>query len=59
MFIDRDYYDTLAHRRERGRDKIDDFTNQILKIEDAIITKHKQYADFVVNKDYTVDLVDR
>ena len=59
VFIDRDYYDTLAHRRERGRDKIDDFTNQILKIEDAIITKHKQYADFVVNKDYTVDLVDR
>jgi uridine kinase len=59
VFIDRDYYDTLEHRLERGRDKIDDFSNQILKIEDAIITKHKQYADFVVNKDYTVAFVEK
>lgn len=59
VFIDRDYYDTLQHRLERGRDKIDEFTDQILKIEDRIITKHKQYADFVVNKDYTVEFVDK
>jgi uridine kinase len=57
VFIDRDYYDTLQHRRERGRDKIDEFTDRILKIEDRIITKHKQYADFVVRKDYTVEAV--
>jgi uridine kinase len=57
VFIDRDYYDTLEHRKERGRDKIDEFTDQILKIEDRIITKHKQSADFIVNKDYTVEFV--
>jgi len=57
VFIDRDYYDTLEHRKERGRDKIDEFSDQILKIEDRIITKHKQYADFVVRKDYTVEVV--
>lgn len=57
VFIDRDYYDTKAHRLARGRDKIDDFTDEILKIEDRIITKHKQYADFVVRKDYTVEVV--
>jgi uridine kinase len=57
VFIDRDYYDTREHRLARGRDKIDDFTDQILKIEDGIITKHKQYADFIVAKDYTVEVV--
>jgi uridine kinase len=57
VFIDRDYYDTRQHRLERGRDKIDEFTDQILKIEDGIITKHQQYADFVVRKDYTVEVV--
>jgi len=59
VFIDRDYYDTRQHRLERGRDKIDEFTDKILKIEDRIITKHKQYADFIVNKDYTVEFVGR
>jgi uridine kinase len=57
VFIDRDYYDTLEHRKARGRDKIDEFSDQILKIEDRIITKHKQFADFVVRKDYSVEVV--
>jgi uridine kinase len=57
VFIDRDYYDTRQHRIERGRDEIDEFSDQILKIEDQIITKHKQYADYVVRKDYTVEVV--
>jgi uridine kinase len=59
VFIDRDYYDTRQYRLERGRDKIDEFTDQILKIEDRIITKHKQYADFIVRKDYTVEVVNK
>jgi uridine kinase len=57
VFIDRDYYDTKEHRLARGRDKIDEFTDEILKIEDRIITKHKEYADFVVRKDYSVEVV--
>lgn len=59
VFIDRDYFDTREHRIARGRDKIDEFTDKILKIEDGIITKHKQYADFIVRKDYTVEVVNR
>ncbi len=57
VFINRDYFDTKEHRIARGRDKIDEFTDKILKIEDGIITKHKQYADFIVRKDYTVEIV--
>ena len=57
VFIDRDYYDTRQHRIDRGRDEIDEFSDKILKIEDQIITKHKQYADYVVRKDYTVEVV--
>jgi len=57
VFIDRDYYDTREHRLARGRDKIDEFTDSILKIEDGIITKHKEYADFIVRKDYSVEAV--
>lgn len=59
VFIDRDYYDTLEHRLARGRDKIDEFTDRVLKIEDGIISKHKQYADFIVRKDYTVEVVEK
>ncbi|MCK5618724.1 MAG: hypothetical protein KAJ17_04960 [Candidatus Krumholzibacteria bacterium] len=57
VFIDRDYYDTKKHRLARGRDKIDEFSDEILKIEDKIITKHKQYADFIVRKNYSVEVV--
>jgi uridine kinase len=59
VFIDRDYYDTREHRLARGRDKIDEFSDKILKIEDLIISKHKQLADFVVRKDYTVEVIAR
>ena len=57
VFIDRDYYDTKKHRLARGRDKIDKFSDEILKIEDKIITKHKQYADFIVRNNYSVEVV--
>jgi uridine kinase len=57
IFIDRDYYDTKEHRLERGRDKIDEFSEKVLKIEDKIISKHKEFATIIVNKDYTVDVV--
>jgi len=56
VFIDRDYHDTKKDREERGREKIDDFSEQIMKIEDAIISKHKALADVIVNKDFTVSV---
>lgn len=57
VFIDMDYHDTEQHRRERGRDVLDEFTNMILKIEDRIISKHKSLATFIVRKDYSVEVV--
>jgi uridine kinase len=58
VFIDRDYYDTKEHRLARKRDVIDQFSDQILKIEDRIITRHKQYADIIVSKDFSVQVVE-
>ncbi len=59
VFIDRDYHDTLADRKERGRDPIDEFSEQVLKIEDGIISRHRDLADFIVRRDFTVERVDR
>lgn len=58
VFIDRDYHDTRRHREERGRDVVDSFSDQVLKIEDGIISKHKSLASFVVRKDFTVEIVE-
>ncbi|MFH1415107.1 MAG: hypothetical protein ABIH89_03365 [Elusimicrobiota bacterium] len=55
IFIDRVYQDTLEHRRERGRDELDEYTEKILEIEHGIISTHKENADIVVKKDYSVD----
>ncbi len=57
VFIDRDYHDTKKHREERGRDVIDSFSEEVLKIEDKIITKHKSFASFIVRKNFSVEVV--
>lgn len=54
VFIDRSFEETLAHRRERARDPLDEFSEKILEIEHNIISKHKSLAEIVVNNDYTV-----
>jgi uridine kinase len=59
IFIARTYLDTLTQRIARGRDVIDDFTNKILEIEHKIVLKSSENADFVVNKDYSVNKCSR
>jgi uridine kinase len=54
VFIDVDYMDTLEHRKERARDKFDEFINEVLKIEHGIISLHKNEADIIIGKDYNV-----
>ena len=54
VFIDRDYHDTKADRKERGREEIDGFSEKIMKIEHDIISKHKALAHFIVHPDFTV-----
>ena len=58
VFIDRDYHDTKEDRRERGRDVVDEFSEQVLKIEDRIISKHKSLAHIIINRDFSVDVVE-
>jgi uridine kinase len=58
IFIDRDYHDTLEDRRERGREVVDEFSEQILKIEDRIISKHRSLADIVINRNFSVAFAD-
>lgn len=56
VFIDRDYHDTREDRKERGREKIDDFSEQIMKIEDRIISKHRDLAQIIIRKDFSVEV---
>ena len=58
IFIARDFNQTLKHRlkRNRGASELDDFTNEVLKEEHEIISKHKRLADIVIDCNYAVDL---
>ncbi|UCH85570.1 MAG: hypothetical protein JSW50_07765 [Candidatus Latescibacterota bacterium] len=58
VFIDRNFEETLAHRKARKRDTLDEFSERILEIEHGIISKHKRMAEIVVNNDYSVTWVD-
>lgn len=59
VFINRDYLDTRAHREKRKRDEseLDPFIDRVLEIEHVIITAHKERADIIVNRDYSVTVV--
>lgn len=59
VFIDRDYHDTRAHREKRRRDdsELDTFIDQVLQIEHDIISANRERADILVNKDYSVTVV--
>jgi uridine kinase len=57
VFIDRNFEETLSHRKARKRDELDEFSERILEIEHGIISKHKSMANIIVNNDYTVTWV--
>ena len=58
VFIARDFNQTREHRRKRNRDasELDEFTEEVLKIEHVIISAHLAYANIIVNPDYSVNL---
>lgn len=58
IFIERDYLDTRAHREKRSRheSELDPFIDKVLQIEHGIISKHREYADILIHKEYTVSL---
>jgi len=59
VFIDRDYLATRAHREKRRRDEseLDPFIDRVLEIEHEIISSHRDLANIIVNKDYSVTIV--
>jgi uridine kinase len=54
VFIDRTYEQTLAARKERARDALDDAAERFLEIEHSIISRHRTLAEVVVGQDYSV-----
>lgn len=52
IFIARNYEDTAAHRKARGRDAEDAFIDDVLRREHAIISQHSQLADFIISRDF-------
>lgn len=59
IFIDRDYHDTFEDRKERGREKLDDFSEKVMMIEDAIISRHKARANIIIKKNFSIEMVEK
>ena len=57
IFIDLNFHQTLEHRQNRNRNssELDDFTKQVLQKEHTIISKHRAWADIVINSDYSIE----
>lgn len=59
IFMTRNYLETLENRLQRGRDVIDEFSNQVLNKEHELIREHQHLAHLWVNKDYSVEYIHR
>lgn len=57
IFIDRKYFETHQDRKKRARDVMDPFTEQVLEIEHEIISRHKAFADIIIDKEFNVHFV--
>ncbi|MGB3056602.1 MAG: glycosyltransferase, partial [Candidatus Omnitrophota bacterium] len=55
IFLSPTYKDTLRARQARKREKIDKFDRKILAIEHVIISGHRDQADIIVKKNYSLD----
>lgn len=54
VFIDRTYQETLRDRSERGREVQDEHLQKVLELEHAIIVRHRDLADVVVDGNWNV-----
>lgn len=54
VFIARNRLETLQARMRRGREEFDPFIEEVLEIEHAIISQHRERADVVLSRDYEV-----
>ncbi len=56
VFIARNRLETMESRRKRGREEMDPFIEEVLKIEHAIISAHRERAQIIITRDYDVEL---
>lgn len=54
IFIDSDFRKTRENRIKRGRDLVDQFSEQVLEIEHNIIKQYKAQADIVIGPDFKI-----
>lgn len=54
IFIDRNYKDTHENRMKRNRDEQSDFIEKVLDIEHQIISKFKDKANLILDKNYQI-----
>lgn len=54
IFIDTDFRKTRENRIKRGRDLVDQFSEQVLEIEHNIIKQYKAQADIVIGPDFKI-----
>ena len=55
VFIARNRLETMAARQKRAREAMDPFIEEVLKLEHAIISRHRADADMVITRDYDVE----
>jgi uridine kinase len=56
VFINRNRLETMEARKKRGREEMDPFIEEVLKIEHDIISQHREKADIIITRDYEVEL---
>jgi uridine kinase len=57
VFIARNRLETMESRKKRGREAMDPFIEEVLKIEHEIISKHRTLADIVITRDYDREFI--
>ncbi len=57
IFIARNRLDTLESRKKRAREPIEPFLEQVLEIEHALISPHRDLADVIISRDFDVTFV--
>ncbi|MCU0371168.1 MAG: hypothetical protein MUC31_07115 [Bacteroidales bacterium] len=55
VFIDRDRNDTREDRLKRNREKQNDYLERILEIEHNIISRHRELADIIIDKEFKAE----
>lgn len=54
IFLSATHDDAVERRRERGREREDAFTQQVLQIEHALIAPYADTADIIVDRDFRI-----